>query len=59
MIIKRIDSDKNFNKSVERIEISTSFNEYVITEEFDGLKIHKKHDPISVSPCCSNEIRVK
>ncbi len=59
MILTRIDSNRDANQSVSLIELKTSFNTYVITEEFDGLKIHKKHDPITVSPCCSNEIRIK
>ena len=52
----RIDSKKNTDQKIERIEISVGGEKYTITEYFGRLKIHAHNDSISINPCCANEI---
>ena len=58
MEILRIDSEKNIDKEIERLEIKVGRRVMTITEDVDGaMRIHRNSgDYLKVIPCCRNEI---
>ena len=60
MKIERIDSDKEVDKKVKRVEISNHGITYTITSDFLGIRVTNDHDKgIVVHPACKNEIVIK
>ena len=58
MEILRIDSEKNIDKKIERLEIKVGRRVITITEDIDGaMRIHRHSvDYLKIMPCCRNVI---
>lgn len=56
MIINRIDSEKELNRKIERLELIIGKTKYTITPDFDGFRVHSHNGAITVRPGSKNEI---
>ena len=59
MKISRIDSDRNIDKDVCRLEIAVGTDMFTITEAFGELLVHANSGKkITIKPCVANEISI-
>ena len=58
IIINRINSERELNKQVERIEISIDGVQYTLTDKFGTLGIRARDDALIVEPMCTNEVYI-
>ena len=58
IIINRINSERNLNRTVERIEISIDGARYTLTDKFGTLRIHAHGEALIVEPACANEVYI-
>lgn len=62
MNLMRLDKERNINKSVNRISFEHDGEEYTITPDHFGFRVHKHNlagAGITIIPSCNNEIIIK
>ena len=58
MKITRMGRDKDTVHEVDRIEITVSGIDYIISDRFGELEIHACHDEIHIKPAYANVVKI-